>query len=247
VITAEPAEGEGIEKPDRRQLELRAPPHVAGAEAHRAAPACERVVDHLAHPAMSAHAGAERISSASAWRYSPSRLPIGSYPARHQHLFDGIMLPCPGLDQTCRQQLKGLTMGGLVGGICRGVTPYVHFRVWTNSSTLPVTTGSPPPLSNCLCSSSPPNDRKLSQDQVIFESNARCNQENLIEQLKNGVRALHAPVNTLHANWAYMVIASLAWTMKVWSGLLLPVSPRWRQAHDAEREAIGRMDFRTIA
>jgi len=90
------------------------------------------------------------------------------------------------------------------------------------------------------------NDRKLSQDQVIFESNARCNQENLIEQLKNGVRALHAPVNTLNANWAYMVIASLAWTLKVWSGLLLPVSPRWRQAHDAEREAIVRMDFRSF-
>jgi len=38
------------------------------------------------------------------------------------------------------------------------------------------------------------NDRSLSQDQVIAESNGRCNQENLIEQLKNGVRALHAPV-----------------------------------------------------
>lgn len=90
------------------------------------------------------------------------------------------------------------------------------------------------------------NDRKLSQDQVVFESNARCNQENLIEQLKNGARALHAPVNTLNANWAYMVIASLAWTLKVWCGLLLPVSPRWREAHNAEREAIVRMDFRTF-
>ena len=90
------------------------------------------------------------------------------------------------------------------------------------------------------------NDRTLSQAEVITEANARCNQENLIEQLKNGARALHAPVNTLNANWAYMVIASLAWTLKVWSGLLLPVSPRWRDKHDAERETIVRMDFRTF-
>lgn len=90
------------------------------------------------------------------------------------------------------------------------------------------------------------NDRTLTRDQVIAESNARCNQENLIEQLKNGVRALHAPVNTLNANWAYMVIASLAWTLKVWSGLLLPVSPPWRETHEAEREAIVRMDFRSF-
>lgn len=90
------------------------------------------------------------------------------------------------------------------------------------------------------------NDRELAQDEVIAESNARCNQENLIEQLKNGARALHAPVNKLNANWAYMVIASLAWTLKVWSGLLLPVSPRWREQHEAERETIVRMDFRTF-
>ena len=90
------------------------------------------------------------------------------------------------------------------------------------------------------------NDRELTQDEVIAESNARCNQENLIEQLKNGARALHAPVNKLNANWAYMVIASLAWTLKVWSGLLLPVSPRWREQHEAERETIVRMDFRTF-
>ena len=88
------------------------------------------------------------------------------------------------------------------------------------------------------------NDRTLSQAEVIAESNGRCNQENIIEQLKNGVRALHAPVNTLNANWAYMVIASLAWSLKIWFGLLAPVSPRKREQHEAEREAIVRMDFR---
>jgi hypothetical protein len=34
--------------------------------------------------------------------------------------------------------------GGLVGGICRGVTDCVYFRARTNSSTPPVTTGSSP-------------------------------------------------------------------------------------------------------
>ncbi len=90
------------------------------------------------------------------------------------------------------------------------------------------------------------NDRKLSHAEVIGEANGRCNQENLIEQLKNGVRALHAPVNTLNANWAYMVIASLAWTLKAWSGLLVPVSPRWQEVHEAERDRIVRMDFRSF-
>jgi Transposase DDE domain group 1 len=88
------------------------------------------------------------------------------------------------------------------------------------------------------------NDRKLTQTEVIAESNRRCNQENLIEQLKNGVRALRAPLNTLEANWAYMVIASLAWSIKAWAALLLPVAPRWRERHQAEQNRILRMDFR---
>lgn len=32
---------------------------------------------------------------------------------------------------------------------------------------------------------------------------------------------------------------------KVWSGLLLPVSPRWSNVHENERDRIARMDFRT--
>lgn len=57
---------------------------------------------------------------------------------------------------------------------------------------------------------------------VVRENNARGNQENLIEQLKNGVRAMRMPVAEFDANWAYMVIASLAWNLKAWAGLLLP-------------------------
>jgi len=90
------------------------------------------------------------------------------------------------------------------------------------------------------------NDRDLAAAQVVFEANDRCNQENLIEQLKNGVRALHAPVNSLNANWAYMVMASLAWTIKAWIALSLPVTPRWRAKHEAERDAWLHMEFRTF-
>ncbi len=90
------------------------------------------------------------------------------------------------------------------------------------------------------------NDREMSASEVAFSANDRCDQENLIAQLKHGVRALHAPVNTLHANWAYMVIAALAWTLKAWMALLLPVVPRWRKQHEAERREWLRMDFRTF-
>ena len=90
------------------------------------------------------------------------------------------------------------------------------------------------------------NDRALSAAAVVYNANDRCNQENLIAQLKGGVRALHAPVNTLNANWAYMVMAALPWTLKAWMALSLPVAPRWRARHEAERVAWLRMDFRTF-
>jgi len=88
------------------------------------------------------------------------------------------------------------------------------------------------------------NDRTLTQAGVIAEANGRCNQDNLIAQLKNGARALHAPLNTLEANWAYMVIASLAWSIKAWAALLLPIAPRWRERHQDEQTRMLRMDFR---
>ena len=90
------------------------------------------------------------------------------------------------------------------------------------------------------------NDRALSQAQVVAEANQRCAQEGILEQLKSGVRALHAPLNTLHANWAYMVMASLAWTFKAWFALRLRISPLWRQRHLAEQTRLLRMEFRTF-
>lgn len=90
------------------------------------------------------------------------------------------------------------------------------------------------------------NDWDLTADEVIGEARQRCNQENLIGQLKGGVRALHAPVNTLNANWAYMTMASLAWTIKAWCALLLPVSPRWAPLHQQQRRRLLTMEFRTF-
>lgn len=90
------------------------------------------------------------------------------------------------------------------------------------------------------------NDREKAAEDIVFSANDRCDQENLIEQLKNGVRALHAPVNSLLANWAYMVMASIALTIKAWMALWLPIDPRWRAKHLAERAAWLRMEFRTF-
>ena len=90
------------------------------------------------------------------------------------------------------------------------------------------------------------NDWAISPDEVIAEARSRCNQENLIAQLKGGVRALHAPVNTLNANWAYMVMAALAWNLKAWCALLLPVSPRWADKHHEQRRRLLTMEFRTF-
>lgn len=90
------------------------------------------------------------------------------------------------------------------------------------------------------------NDRTMSAEQVIQEAHDRCEQENLIEQLKHGVRALHAPTQTLEANWAYMVMTTLAWNLKAWLALSYPVSPRWATEHEQQRERLLTMEFRTF-
>ena len=61
----------------------------------------------------------------------------------------------------------------------------------------------------------------LSPDEVIELANGRCDQENVIEQLKNGVNAMRMPVDNLLSNWAYMVMATLAWNLKAWFALMI--------------------------
>lgn len=91
------------------------------------------------------------------------------------------------------------------------------------------------------------NDRELSACEVVLLANQRCNQENLIEQLKNGVQAMRNPLDNLHSNWAWMVMCSLAWTLKAWMGLCLPASPGLHQErHQQHKDQIVKMEFKTF-
>jgi len=90
------------------------------------------------------------------------------------------------------------------------------------------------------------NDRETALPDVVFLANDRCNQENLIEQLKNGVGATRMPVDALLSNWAYMVMAALAWTLKAWFALRLPETGRWATRYAAEKAAVLTMEFRAF-
>jgi hypothetical protein len=79
---------------------------------------------------------------------------------------------------------------------------------------------------------------ELSAKRVVFEANDRCNQENVIEQMKNGVHAMQMPSNGLDSNWAWMLIGALAWNIKQWLGVSLAKKLRKAGAE------IRRMEFR---
>jgi len=92
------------------------------------------------------------------------------------------------------------------------------------------------------------NDEEKPAEEVVFSANDRCNQENIVAQL-NSVRALHAPVNDLLSNGAYMLITSLAWNFKAWLALSLPepATPGPRQVQRRkEKNALLKMEFRTF-
>jgi hypothetical protein len=88
------------------------------------------------------------------------------------------------------------------------------------------------------------NDRITPVEDIVFGCNDRGDQENLIAQLAGGVRGLTAPVDNLVSNWAYMVMTSVAWSLKAWAALLQPVSPRWKEQHQSEQQTILRMEFK---
>ena len=76
----------------------------------------------------------------------------------------------------------------------------------------------------------------LSAAEVVACANERCDQENVIEQLKNGVNALRVPLYDLVSNWAYMVIAALAWNIKSWFAMMMH--------RHCDRQQYVRMEFR---
>ncbi len=90
------------------------------------------------------------------------------------------------------------------------------------------------------------NDWLGEPEEIVFSANDRCHQENLIQQLKNGVHALLAPVNTLESNWAYMVMTALAWNLKAWSALRLPETGRWAEKYRADKAWLLGLEFKTF-
>ena len=82
--------------------------------------------------------------------------------------------------------------------------------------------------------------------EIVRDSNRRCNQENTISQLK-ACSALAVPLDDLNSNWAYMLFASLAWTLKVWSGMLVRVEGNrgQRKQRKAVRQRVICMEFKT--
>lgn len=81
---------------------------------------------------------------------------------------------------------------------------------------------------------------------VVELANERCSQERTIGELKSGVNALRMPLGDLLSNWAYSVIATLAWNLSRWIGLALPIFGRWRSRHADEKRQVLRMRFRTF-
>jgi Transposase DDE domain group 1 len=88
------------------------------------------------------------------------------------------------------------------------------------------------------------NDRKAAPRALVFKANDRCDQENLIAQLKGGVHALRAAVDNLVSNWAYMVMTALAWNLKAWFALSVPEHPRHKGVHREQKRGLLRMEFK---
>jgi len=92
------------------------------------------------------------------------------------------------------------------------------------------------------------NDTTSTAEDIVYSANDRCDQENLIAQLKDtGTGSMRNPLDNLFSNWAYMVISSLAWTLKAWCGLLLPAAPgRHHKTHKQQGRSIVKMEFATF-
>ena len=121
--------------------------------------------------------------------------------------------------------------------------PYRIVAVWKD---LEITRGQKVLFEDAKCFFYITNDWDSEPEAIVFDANDRCNQENLIEQHKNGVHAFTAPVDNLESNWAYMVMASLAWSLKAWAALLLPERGRWKDKHRREKYKLLRMEFTTF-
>lgn len=90
------------------------------------------------------------------------------------------------------------------------------------------------------------NDWESAPRQIVFSANDRCQQENVIAQLA-AVRALHAPVDNLLSNEAYMLMTALAWNLKAWLALSVEVKPgRGHAEQQAQKSKLLGLEFRTF-
>ena len=90
------------------------------------------------------------------------------------------------------------------------------------------------------------NDWTSTAHEIVFSANDRCHQENLLQQLKTGMHALTAPVDNLESNWAYMVMTSLAWSLKAWAALRLPETGRWAEKYRADKLWLLGLEFKAF-
>ena len=90
------------------------------------------------------------------------------------------------------------------------------------------------------------NDWSSDAHEIVFCAKDRCQQENLLQQLKNGMPALKAPVDNLESNGAYMVMTTLAWSLKAWAALRLPETGRWGAKYRAEKLWLLGLEFKAF-
>jgi len=120
-----------------------------------------------------------------------------------------------------------------------------EYRVVVVRKNLEVYRGQTKLFDNDTCFFYITNIFSASAKDIVFGANKRCDQENTIQQLKSDVCALTAPLDNLESNWAYMVCASLAASLKAWFALLLPEDGRQKQRSQEKRKLL-RMDFTTF-
>jgi hypothetical protein len=90
------------------------------------------------------------------------------------------------------------------------------------------------------------NDWESAREEIVFSANDRCQQENVLAQLA-ALRALHAPVDNLLSNEAYMLMTALGWNLKAWLALSLPEkTPNKKSREPSEKRRLLGMEFRTF-
>ena len=89
--------------------------------------------------------------------------------------------------------------------------------------------------------------RSMSTKKIVAQSNARCDQENIFAQGKD-MGALAVPLHDVTSNWAYMVMAMLAWNLKCWLSLSLKLAGNAaaRAKRLEQKTRLLRMDFSTF-